>query len=971
VLDPLSSCWDRVFAAKPFQLVTAIKNSLARIYVLTIAKHLLNGLIKIKQALNDINNSEAMDIKTLNDLLTQSLEVLTAFTLPHNPGSRTSERRDSDRTFLRCNPVPAQLARYLKELPFLSQTFLSLVRLNLKLLGAWVRHALPWEGVVRCAERWHGLLLVCVAGAGDNFVRRTLLQNAVRGRYYYSTAALKRDLDLIVSYCGIQSLYVEYFGQLSRETFVLGGLPYTPLSKLEIYAILSIGQARHKVHLDRERSKASGASSVTPSMARAGPPELDSETMDAILDTCFTEDAFRCSPFMVTFGPKGVDTRPTYQQVALDEQRFPQLYLSLSRHVYMSRVTRDGLEEFIRAHSEVVTDYLTCLEMAAIAEAAIGGGADLKDLLTSQRIRGNWTCNLYADIVVSDFITKFYQDFMRKVASDPAVLAFSQRFKEQKKEHVWNELKQVLHLGDASGSKPLLEAKPDWELVGGLGGSPKREVVAPTISVIVDKSSIAMYILMVSERVVQGLRLADEISVRDPISGCEMAEAIVVWCLLWAHASLGRCISMSKAEDKKDQAFDSLRRVCALCSDLQAIAKYCDVMIGKIRPFDNVVTPVTPSARSRASSATVSPSSGAASPVEAPPPTPSRAHRMGFIVSPMAKSQKATPSATRDFSRTPRASGVMGLTKKSSMDQGTASDVADISGHDVIVNDLSSMVEELKLLSAQCLEHATEIATRITNKVCRSNLNRQNAPTRASIILTRSSRSLMKGGEAALSPRGDVDVSVSGSKNAAPEFPAQPRAWSVDLCTTLFRPLAEFSRSDEFSSEVILPRLVESCLHSVLELLASEGQGRVTMGEARAFHTDFLYLKDWMEGEQKHQLQGCSLNALPVFDRIHVILNVLVLPASLSAWSESDFASLYLLPDAPKWVAMRSDRGRVSFPALRRFSRNVVPESPRASKRLSTAVQQLDLSQFAGRSQDDEDRRRGSSSAQVTWNSAS
>ena len=205
-------------------------------------------------------------------------------------------------------------------------------------------------------------------------IRRITLDASVSGRYFFSSSLLRRDLELIWEYLSLGSAYLEYFGQLSREAFFTNVLPYTPLTKLEVFALISIGHAHHKVALqqdkkaqeapnntpstpsasssaDRRSSSVGSAPAVDPAQPR--PEEMDPETLDIIRNAFCVEEPFRCSPFLVTFAPKGMDTRPKYERLAKQVETFPQIYLSLSRQLYVARCNSEGLEEFLKHHYQV------------------------------------------------------------------------------------------------------------------------------------------------------------------------------------------------------------------------------------------------------------------------------------------------------------------------------------------------------------------------------------------------------------------------------------------------------------------------------------------------------------------------------------------------------------------------------------------------------------------------------------------
>lgn len=131
----LIDCWDTIFNSRPYQKVVAIKDSLARVYVLTIAKHLVSSLLKVKQNqdyLKQLRRNEH-DIKQLAGLLNKHMESLTVFTSA-SPGTK-EVLNDQDRGFLGSMPVPAYVCWLVSQLPFLSHCLVQLSRATLSFLG--------------------------------------------------------------------------------------------------------------------------------------------------------------------------------------------------------------------------------------------------------------------------------------------------------------------------------------------------------------------------------------------------------------------------------------------------------------------------------------------------------------------------------------------------------------------------------------------------------------------------------------------------------------------------------------------------------------------------------------------------------------------------------------------------------------------------------------------------------------------
>jgi hypothetical protein len=582
-------------------------------------------------------------------------------------------------------------------------------------------------------------------------------------------------------------------------------------------------------------------------------------------------------------------------------------------------------------------------------------------------------------------------------------LAFSSRFAELQKPTAMAGLKELLGIsgmgpgegGPLEGLKTTATMKDLFSTAGAVTTVKNRGVgynkrpplsvqLGPDVATSEDPGQGSNYILQVSERLVESLRVADALSGRDLICACAMAEAMVVWYVLWARASLNRSVAgVSKAAAtwgegsalKEATVFEALRRVCALCSDVNSIARYCTNLIKRIRTSieEGKAGVLRGGGRSGTPTTPHTPHGQwgfGATPV---PLSPARVNRKGFILSPAnkggtgkgmgnsARTPRGTASAVGDNGpaspNTPgrRAGGGNGTqpgffegTPCSALEAG-----GDMSAYDVIVNDLVAMVGDLALLSAQCLEHACEIATHMTRRICKEQLGRA-AKGKGGVT------SFFKGGKA--SPRRGAVVEAGGNGPTAanngsrPSEPLSPpplspqgslspsaevRMWARDLVASLFRPLGEFCRKDELCSSVVLPRLVEGCLHSVLDVLGGNGKatGRVSMAEARLIHGDFLYLKAFLVNEAKHHSPKAMLASLPVLDRMHVVVNVLLQPPSLSMWGHRELASLYLLPDAPRWVSLRSDRGRVNTNVLSNWGRG--PEGRQKGEEASEGMMQL------------------------------
>lgn len=221
-------------------------------------------------------------------------------------------------------------------------------------------------------------------------------------------------------------------------------------------SLISIGIAKHKLMLERQHAAAAAAASTptggpsptaaptqapqaTPTspppastvttvtaangavsttlLISAPPPHaaaMDPDTLAVVQKAFLSEEPFRCSPFLVTFAHKTSDPRPKYEQYsAKDEAAYPGLLLSLSRQLFVGRCTPESLEEYFHTHYELVQDYLTCSDVPRIIDSALAEAGPLPLLMARGGAR--WTFNLYADMVVADFTTRFYMDFHRKV----------------------------------------------------------------------------------------------------------------------------------------------------------------------------------------------------------------------------------------------------------------------------------------------------------------------------------------------------------------------------------------------------------------------------------------------------------------------------------------------------------------------------------------------------------------------------
>jgi len=649
--------------------------------------------------------------------------------------------------------------------------------------------------------------------------------------------------------------------------------------------------------------------------------DTDHEVLAIIVDVFFADDPFRCSPFMVTFGPHGLDTRPTYESLSLNTTSFPQIKFSLSRHLYFSRMTREGLDEFLRQHFDMSGDYLACADLSGLMDIAASlGGTDVTALFTSNRPLGEYTTNLYADMVVSRFVSTFYHDCLRQMQSLPQStggLDFSHHFSENQRQGV----EQLMQLTTSS-----LKATVRQAATTSFGSSPGRSSKNMGATMECVDGNIPVFMLAVTERVMAGLKMANQTLERSKICACEMVQAMLVWYIAWAQGALSKLAATSKRKDdhKKHAIFESLRRIAALCTDLTSVARFCDDIAERIRPEEVSGPPPTPSARTptmRGSMGLTLTStvffSGATPGLGGGSTTPHGRGGPALTPTGMGTTKRAVTPKRSHTPRNTSASLALGPKRTQGVDAPLQLDTTDITGFDVILSHLSSISDDLKLLSAQCLEHSIELATKITKSICQEHLIKGSREGRKSVSTTRRQSlskppHLQKPGTNPAEGGESLDSSDSQeSTKVDVEIPIMPRHWAVEMETQLFQPLSDFCRCNTFSSENLLPRLLDNCIHSILEWIATDFQGKMTVAEARCLHADFLYLKGWMESEQMTQSFNCRLSELPVFDRVRVIITLLEMPPNISSWSKMTFGSIYLLPDAPRWIKVRADRGKV------------------------------------------------------------
>ena len=136
---PLSSYFDALESSQPFKKVVAIKEALARVQVLTVAKHLITSLLKAKKDLGFVTNlsHDKRDIRLLTEIVSRHMESLNAFT--SSPSTVKEVLGDSDRSFLATMPVPSLVSKQFAQMPFLSQCFIELSRTALKILGRYLQ----------------------------------------------------------------------------------------------------------------------------------------------------------------------------------------------------------------------------------------------------------------------------------------------------------------------------------------------------------------------------------------------------------------------------------------------------------------------------------------------------------------------------------------------------------------------------------------------------------------------------------------------------------------------------------------------------------------------------------------------------------------------------------------------------------------------------------------------------------------
>ena len=61
--------------------------------------------------------------------------------------------------------------------------------------------------------------------------------------------------------------------------------------------------------------------------------------------------------------------------------------------------------------------------------------------------------------------------------------------------------------------------------------------------------------------------------------------------------------------------------------------------------------------------------------------------------------------------------------------------------------------------------------------------------------------------------------------------------------------------------------------------------------------------------------EDSHISNLAVFQRLHLICEVLLMPVIVNSTSNRDVAALRALPDATRWVAVRADRGNARQPS--------------------------------------------------------
>ena len=61
--------------------------------------------------------------------------------------------------------------------------------------------------------------------------------------------------------------------------------------------------------------------------------------------------------------------------------------------------------------------------------------------------------------------------------------------------------------------------------------------------------------------------------------------------------------------------------------------------------------------------------------------------------------------------------------------------------------------------------------------------------------------------------------------------------------------------------------------------------------------------------------EDSHISNLAVFQRLHLICEVLLMPVIVNSTSNRDVAALRALPDATRWIAVRADRGIARQPS--------------------------------------------------------
>jgi hypothetical protein len=198
-------------------------------------------------------------------------------------------------------------------------------------------------------------------------------------------------------------------------------------------------------------------------------------------------------------------------------------------------------------------------------------------------------------------------------------------------------------------------------------------------------------------------------------------------------------------------------------------------------------------------------------------------------------------------------------------------------------------------------------------------------------------------------------------------------AFLVDLILTGAAPSNSASNSDsQFESALpgseqphpagaCVRELLQVLLRCMLDTIASrllETSHRFSVGGAVRFHDDLIHLVQWcvrlspltcafpslvsyhltsppspLLSHVSHQrvsaprraaesdAMACfgfsdddALQDLPVLERLHLICEVLLMPVMMSSTTGREVAAFSALPDAARWVALRSDRGTKPHP---------------------------------------------------------